>query len=208
MNLSHEEISFLKQIESDLGDDSSRLVYADWLEERGDVRAEYLRLDVQITSDDDSTADTPDSITRIEELTETIDPDWLAVVSRSPIEGCHSHLIQNRGCPQIWRALHKTDTPTIRVCETCKSPVHFCTKTSNAKWFYNQASAKIVVESSLKREVNDLQEQDFVFVSEQEEEDGRDESLTDRAINGEAIARAAFPESNEQRSRLNWRRNC
>lgn len=42
--ISLEEQPFLDEIRANPDDDAARLVYADWLEERGDVRAEYLRL--------------------------------------------------------------------------------------------------------------------------------------------------------------------
>jgi uncharacterized protein (TIGR02996 family) len=42
-----EDFQFLKAIFSQPGDDVTRLVYADWLEERGDPRGEYVRLDVE-----------------------------------------------------------------------------------------------------------------------------------------------------------------
>lgn len=42
-----DEIPFLRAIFQYPGDDAARLIYADWLEERGDKRAELLRLDVQ-----------------------------------------------------------------------------------------------------------------------------------------------------------------
>lgn len=42
-----EESSFLRAILNHPTDDTARLVYADWLEERDDPRAEYLRLEVK-----------------------------------------------------------------------------------------------------------------------------------------------------------------
>lgn len=42
-----EEQPFLDEIRANPDDDAARLVYADWLEERGDVRAEYLRVEVE-----------------------------------------------------------------------------------------------------------------------------------------------------------------
>jgi uncharacterized protein (TIGR02996 family) len=43
----HEDFPFLSALFSRPDDDGLRLVYADWLEERGDPRAEFLRLDVE-----------------------------------------------------------------------------------------------------------------------------------------------------------------
>src|SRR5262245_38486286 len=41
----NQEEGFLRAIAAEPGDDTVRLVYADWLEERGDPRAEFLRLE-------------------------------------------------------------------------------------------------------------------------------------------------------------------
>jgi uncharacterized protein (TIGR02996 family) len=42
------EEAFLSAIAADPSDDTNRLVYADWLEERGDPRAEYIRLRLKL----------------------------------------------------------------------------------------------------------------------------------------------------------------
>jgi uncharacterized protein (TIGR02996 family) len=44
-----DDLAFLRTIIAALGDPAPRLVYADWLEERGDRRAEYLRLTSRLT---------------------------------------------------------------------------------------------------------------------------------------------------------------
>ncbi len=41
-----DETAFLKNILDDPDEDANRLVYADWLEERGDPRGELIRLQV------------------------------------------------------------------------------------------------------------------------------------------------------------------
>jgi uncharacterized protein (TIGR02996 family) len=43
-----EDIPFLRAIFQQPDDEAVRLIYADWLEERGDPRAEYLRLEVEL----------------------------------------------------------------------------------------------------------------------------------------------------------------
>lgn len=44
----HDEEAFLAAIWDQPEDDDSRLIYADWLEERGDARAEYLRVEHEV----------------------------------------------------------------------------------------------------------------------------------------------------------------
>lgn len=68
----NEEARFLATLKSDPEDDASRLVYADWLEERQDRRAEYLRLEVQLER----------ILPQLRELVATLDRDWLDAVSR------------------------------------------------------------------------------------------------------------------------------
>jgi uncharacterized protein (TIGR02996 family) len=61
-----EEEGFLQAIDANPDDDMARLAYADWLEERGDIRAEFLRLEVQL----------PKILARLNELRQQIDPAW------------------------------------------------------------------------------------------------------------------------------------
>jgi uncharacterized protein (TIGR02996 family) len=67
-----DEKVFLDALRKDPDDDDARLVYADWLEERGDVRAEYLRLEYQL----------PRVLRRLAELQAQLDPAWLKAVGR------------------------------------------------------------------------------------------------------------------------------
>jgi len=67
-----DEAGFLRVIQENPEDDAVRLVYADWLEERGDVRGEYLRLEHQLEQ----------ISLRLAQLRAQIDPAWLATVSK------------------------------------------------------------------------------------------------------------------------------
>jgi uncharacterized protein (TIGR02996 family) len=62
--------------------DTPRLVYADWLEERGDARAEFLRAECQFLK---RSPPDPSLRPRLEELARTLDPDWIALVRRLPL---------------------------------------------------------------------------------------------------------------------------
>lgn len=66
-----DEAGFLRAIQENPEDDA-RLAYADWLEDRGDIRGEYLRLEHQF-------AHVP---RRLAQLREQIDQAWLASVSK------------------------------------------------------------------------------------------------------------------------------
>src|SRR5262245_4176194 len=66
------ETSCLRAIREEPDDDAPRLIYADWLEERGDPRGEYLRLWCRVLQD----------VRRLRELRSGIAPDWLRQVHR------------------------------------------------------------------------------------------------------------------------------
>jgi len=77
--VSVDEETFLRMIASEDSDDA-RLVYADWLEERGDARAEYLRLEVSLHRI--GSRPSPER-RRLAELAERIDPAWRRRVDRA-----------------------------------------------------------------------------------------------------------------------------
>ena len=63
------------------------MVYADWLDESGDPRGEFLRLESEFL--DLPPADDPRAaalIARLRELHHTIDPDWIALVRRVQLD--------------------------------------------------------------------------------------------------------------------------
>jgi uncharacterized protein (TIGR02996 family) len=82
-----EENAFIEAIRSSPHDDDTRLVYADWLEERADPRAEYLRLDVALANIGYSVLpsvreEEANQQKRLEELSHTLAPEWRVAMSR------------------------------------------------------------------------------------------------------------------------------
>jgi uncharacterized protein (TIGR02996 family) len=77
----NDEAAFLAAVRDAPADDTPRLVYADWLEERADPRAAYLRAEVEhFRTDWDDIQDSP-----AWSLREQVDPIWAARVSRTPL---------------------------------------------------------------------------------------------------------------------------
>ena len=68
--------AFLAAIHATPEDDNLRLVYADWLEERDDLRGEYLRLEHQLAQ----------TQLRLAQLREQIDPSWIAQVEPDVVQ--------------------------------------------------------------------------------------------------------------------------
>jgi uncharacterized protein (TIGR02996 family) len=73
------EEAFLQAILTAPDDDTPRLAYADWLEERGDARSEFLRLHLALRS---LSPDHPDRVSGEHELSSLrrgLDASWLTV---------------------------------------------------------------------------------------------------------------------------------
>jgi uncharacterized protein (TIGR02996 family) len=75
-----DEEAFLSAIAADTADDTNRLVYADWLEERGDVRGEYIRLRVKVREPRGRKR----IQARLDELSRGIDVEWRGRVFAVP----------------------------------------------------------------------------------------------------------------------------
>jgi uncharacterized protein (TIGR02996 family) len=72
--------TFIDAIAENPDDDTARLVYADWLEDRGDPRAEYLRLEVELASAINGNR-RKQAIGRIRQLRRKLDVRWLKNMS-------------------------------------------------------------------------------------------------------------------------------
>jgi uncharacterized protein (TIGR02996 family) len=119
-----EEDRFLQAILADPEDAGIRMVYADWLEERGDPRGEYLRLESALSAlppDDERRGGLE---TRLQDLRASIDPDWLVILSRSKIDFC-DRFFRFR-CPKQWERLQLTADPRVRFCRACRKSVYYC----------------------------------------------------------------------------------
>src|SRR3954468_19371757 len=79
-----EEEAFLKAIQDAPGDDALRLVYADWLEEGGDPRGEFIRVAEEIAQAAPHTDRYAALRARLKTLRECIDPGWAAALGYQP----------------------------------------------------------------------------------------------------------------------------
>jgi uncharacterized protein (TIGR02996 family) len=150
---------FVAALAEDPADEALRLIYADWLEERDDPRAEYLRLDAEYQ---DLAAKAklakPERARRtqlkrtLKRLRKGLDPAWLAVVSRPRIERCVAFRFQ---CPQRWDQLQATDDPLVRRCDECEKNVHYCGTIEEAQK-HAQAGRCVAVSETLTRHQGDI----------------------------------------------------
>ena len=77
----NEENAFLGSMLVSPDDEALRLVYADWLEERGDIRAEYLRLDLEIERQKSQGRVALQLKQRLAEIELGVDRAWLSFVT-------------------------------------------------------------------------------------------------------------------------------
>src|SRR5947209_7449161 len=91
MPLSDDE-SFIRAIVAAPGDDAPRLVYADWLDERADPRGAFLRAETDAVRTARRFVKDADGERRLQEMAGTLDPVWVARVSRPPLGVACDHL--------------------------------------------------------------------------------------------------------------------
>lgn len=78
------EDAFLRSIAEMPEDDAPRLVYADWLEERGDPRGEFIRLKAEIARAAPHSEQYWVLRARLKSLSQLIDPGWATVMGYQP----------------------------------------------------------------------------------------------------------------------------
>src|SRR5581483_8841826 len=90
---------------------------------------------------------------RLSEVGSGLDPEWVATVSRVPIEGCGVSF--RFRCPKQWERLTPTADRTVRFCEGCRREVFFCSTLSVAQT-HAAVGDCIAVDSRLLRRDGDL----------------------------------------------------
>jgi uncharacterized protein (TIGR02996 family) len=146
-------LSFLRAIAEEPDDDTHRLVFADWLEERGDWRAEFIRLDCRLKVMAEDEPGRAELQARRDELWSRLSPSWRTVVGRSPIENC-SPSFKFR-CPQRWENLRRTEVAAVRFCESCLRKVYYCGRVEEARE-HASAGHCVAVDAAVARSRGDL----------------------------------------------------
>jgi uncharacterized protein (TIGR02996 family) len=92
--------AFLQSLETQPNDNVGRLVYADWLQEHDDTRAEFLRLEVRLATNDIPAGQLGVMKTRLVELSRAAEPGWLQAVNRTPFVRCRLFPRSRRQTPR------------------------------------------------------------------------------------------------------------
>ena len=114
------DADFIAEIHANEHDDTPRLIYADWLEDNGDPRAEYLRLECELASLNSKDALWQQQYPRLLQLREQMPEAWLADVGRAIVANC-----DEQSCPRLFKNLRATHTSRIRMCDACAQPVQY-----------------------------------------------------------------------------------
>ncbi len=169
--------AFCRAIAEAPEDTARRLVYADWLEDQDDPRAEFIRDDLRLAAMSADDRDRPQLQERLREMRTGLDPDWLARLDRTPIENCDlpsprperrrsrrrtlvvakdARLDFAYACPLRWEALSDGADASVRHCATCAKPVYHCATVEEAREHAWQGHC-VAVDSRLTRTPGDLE---------------------------------------------------
>lgn len=142
------DADFLAKLQAEPADDTTRIVYADWLEEQGDpvsiARANFLRLTVRAAEPEGTKREQKALSKQLQHRAAALDTSWLAVVSRMPIENCQGKRAQAESgramalqfeflCDRRWEELAPTTNPAVRACDACQQSVHYCDTITEAR---------------------------------------------------------------------------
>lgn len=159
--------AFLRSLLDSPRDDASRLVYADWLEDQDDPpaarQADYLRLTVQLAVPALKKGLRKALRKRLQALAADLDTDWLAVVSRIPVENCATKRAAATAtvefrfvCDRDWSDMVPTEDETVRHCAHCREDVHYCGTIKEARDHARQGHC-IAVDLGVIRRDHDLE---------------------------------------------------
>lgn len=148
-----EDRSFLREILNNPAELTAWLIYADWLDEHCDPRAEYIRLEVRREQLPETHPERLAIRTRLEQLRPSLDPDWVALFDRPAVENCTSEF--DYRCPRLWELLQPTDRPDVRHCGTCGHAVYYCHDLETACEHVKHGEC-VAVRTGLPRTATDL----------------------------------------------------
>jgi uncharacterized protein (TIGR02996 family) len=166
----HDEDGFLHELLENPADDTTRLVYADWLDERGDpvsvAKAKFLRITSRLLEPNRKAGWRKARRAELQVLAATLDTSWLAIVSRLRIESCVGKRAEAREqrryrqlfelvCDKRWDELNVTEDNAVRYCEGCKQNVHYCDTITQAREHARQGHC-VAIDLGIIRRDNDL----------------------------------------------------
>ena len=148
------EERFLGMLREDPADDTTRIIYADWLEAQGEHdRATYLRVVCKLADTSVHRKKAPQLRERLVKLATASEAAWRAIVSRPAVDKCDIQFAFK--CPKQWSALTLTSTPDVRHCGACEREVHFCSTLQDVM-FHAARSHCVAFDPSLRSDVSSV----------------------------------------------------
>jgi uncharacterized protein (TIGR02996 family) len=130
--VAHDDIETQLIAQVAAGDATARLVYIDWLEQRGHgVRAAFLRAQEcasQLGHDAPGFADLGATLGALASQTPV---GWRARLATARIEACDTAF--DFQCPKQWTQLAETVDPMIRRCGVCRRDAHYALSVGEAR---------------------------------------------------------------------------
>ena len=155
---------FLDTLREQPNDDTTRRVFADWLEEQDDptctLKAEYIRADLELTTmprKPKRKGYRKRLADRRHELAGQLDLEWMAIVTLAKVEACTFAF----ECTLKWQSLQMIEgETTVRHCSACNEHVYYCGTMEDARR-HTRAGHCVAIDARASRVKDDLRE-DFL----------------------------------------------
>jgi uncharacterized protein (TIGR02996 family) len=152
-----EEARFLCALRVDPSDPVLRLVFADWLDERGDAasraQGEFLRLQGTLAKLKKRARGRAGMESRLQELRQVIPLERLVLLEELPVENCGPEF--EFQCPRRWEKMQSTDDPRVRFCDACRKNVYHCSTAREVQHHATQGHC-VAVDPRTRRHQGDL----------------------------------------------------
>jgi uncharacterized protein (TIGR02996 family) len=169
----NDEDLFLRKLLQNPMDDTTRLAYADWLDEQGDdvsaAKSQFLRLTARLLESGRGPGWRKARRKELQPLAAALPTDWLGIVSRLAVENCAGKRAKAREerryrelfefvCDKRWDEMTATGDDGVRLCEECKENVHYCDTITQAREHAQQGHC-VAVDLGIIRRHDDLSPQ-------------------------------------------------
>ncbi|HEX4606642.1 MAG TPA: TIGR02996 domain-containing protein [Urbifossiella sp.] len=152
-----DEDGFLRALLASPSDATTRLVYADWLDDQTDPlaarKSAFIRLETRLAGTPERSLNHLRFVRHLQQIAAGLAPDWLATVGHPALEACRLRF--QSPCPARWDRLSPTADPRARHCGSCDRVVHHCDTLNEARR-YAAAGECVAVSSALVRRPADL----------------------------------------------------
>ena len=154
-----DERALVAAVLADPADAACWLVYADWLDERGEsVKSSFLRVAAAsralgTATDDRTLSEQWRFRQQLNRLRRSLCPSWHALFDEPDLENCE--LVFRFECPGNRGDLDRTDDPSVRSCGHCSRTVHYCATVEEAQAHIDQRRC-VAVDSRCRRSHRDV----------------------------------------------------